>query len=1439
MNNHRTHAVALIAAITASIAVSSQAGIVVWSGADLVNNTNWSNGTNWAGLAAPGSGDDVKFFDAGAGAVGIVGNVVDASTSINTLHYGNTNNSHTTLIQSGQTLTVNSNLYGFTSPDPAVSKLLTNVVTGVDGALVVGNSSSFVSINQSMAAANAGANRACLDLSGLGTFSVTARGLGLGSTVFPGSGGQKNGGLLILARTNIIALTLTDTLANYQNLTSRTNAIELSRNPGNNPGISSGLLLGLTNYITLDSLSCGMDKSGNNSTAASGFMVFNPAFTNSNPTAVFRGVGGGSTRVKWWSVGDGYASSSSSNGGRGTNDFSNGSVDILADVMSLGRECNANNTSWAGPHSGLLIFNKGVVDVNTVFAGNQQFNQPTSAPGTLGTIVVGGPAALLRVNTALNLGYTVTNSPTAIKSSGLLNIQGGVVQANQINVGTYSTNNLVILNGGTLVVSNTVASPARFLTSFAATNSTLRLNVTGLTNVCTTNLVAGGGSNVVSLASVSVFASYPRQIPLIKYTTLNGTFNFVLDTATLPESAPGAYLTNNVANGTVDLVLPSDPRPVITSVPNNFAGAPGVDVTLAATYTGVEPLTAQWLKDGSPLSDGPTGSGSILAGVSMPTLTITNAQDADSGNYVIVVANSFGVATSTPPASLTISTNDIAPIVTGPFDQTVIEGNNATLTASVSGNPAPFIQWQKDGVDLPGENFANLTITNAQYPGDQAAYSIIATNVAGSLTNSALLTVIVPPVITQQPVDVTVTNGQPASFTVTATGVPAPVYRWQKNGSPLSGQTNATLSFGAVTAADIGTYSVVITNAAGSVTSTNVSLTVLSAMSITGTSPSNGGTNVFYDTPLSITFSQAPSLRSAGTIKIYATTNSTVPVDTINLALGNPQQRTFPGDGQSFTYNTVTISGNTATIYPHFNVLSSNQTYYVIIDTGVFTDASGAYFSGISNTNTWQFTTKPTGPANPSSIVVAANGSGDFLTVQGAVNSIASGNTTPRLINIRNGLYTEIVNISGKHNLTLRGQSRQGTLIGFANNAAFQSANGGTTAARMSFKVNANDIAFDTLTLTNMTPQGGSQAEALFIASNAKRCIVYNSDIVSRQDTILANQNSSQGYFYQSTVRGNFDYIWGGGNLYFDDCNIHTISGAGGGIVTAARTDTSGSTSTNFPWANPGGSYTANGMSFVDCSFTADAGLSGIALAGANGTAGNLVSWAQCKFSTAYVTPPSLFSGNYLFWQYQNTDLASSPVSFSSLTTLTNDDPRLLAATDVTTWFYGWTPQLLPNILTNPVSQVVTQGDAVAFTVSATGIPAPTYQWKHAATNLTDATNATLIIASAQASDAGAYSVEVSTTAGTVLSSTATLTVIVPSVSTVPTNIVAGVSGGFLNLGWPESHIGWSLQSQTNGLNVGLGTNWTTLGYENTNAATFAVDPASPAVFFRLTYELP
>ena len=70
-----------------------------------------------------------------------------------------------------------------------------------------------------------------------------------------------------------------------------------------------------------------------------------------------------------------------------------------------------------------------------------------------------------------------------------------------------------------------------------------------------------------------------------------------------------------------------------------------------------------------------------------------------------------------------------------------------------------------------------------------------------------------------------------------------------------------------------------------------------------------------------------------------------------------------------------------------------------------------------------------------------------------------------------------------------------------------------------------------------------------------------------------------------------------------------------------------------------------------------------------------------------------------------------------------------------------------------------------------------------------------------------------------------------------PTNITFSASGGVLTLSWPTGYTGWLLQSQTNSRTVGISTNWfDVVGAEATNTVAITIDPAQPAVFYRLVY---
>ena len=815
--------------------------------------------------------------------------------------------------------------------------------------------------------------------------------------------------------------------------------------------------------------------------------------------------------------------------------------------------------------------------------------------------------------------------------------------------------------------------------------------------------------------------------------------------------------TNALGAVTNSMVLSVIVTPSISGL-NNQAALLGDTVMISPTVSGIPAPTLQWQTNGVNLADGPDANGSIIAGSATATLYVTNAQVADSAVYSLIASNSAGIVTNS--MTLTVAASDQAPVITGPTNITVIQGNNATFVASASGVPVPTLQWlDQTQTPIPDATNGTLTLTDVQYSQNGYSYYFVASNSAGIVTNIAILTVIVPPSISTQPTSLVVTNTQSASFTVVATGVPAVAYQWSQNGTPISLATNstatsATLTIASASPANAGSYSCTISNAAGVTNTVSVTLTVNSTMSVTALTPNNGGTNVCYDTPLYITFSTQPTVLAAGTIKIYNVTNSATPVDTINLSQNVTNNPTYAANvqpynigGQVFTNFPVIISGKTAAIYPHHGLLTSNQTYYVTVDDGTFADSTGALFAGITATNAWTFTTKLTGPANPTNLVVAQDYSGDFATVQGAIDSVPANNTTPTLVTIHNGTYTEVVNVQSKNNITLRGQSRLSTVIAYSNNSFVY----GNTHNRMTFRVAANDIALDNLTVSNSTPQDASQAEALMLESGAARIIVNNCNVDSTQDTILANISTSKGYFNNSLVQGDVDFIWGGGNLYFTNCQILYLTRQNGASSYGPN-----------PSPNASTDISSNGFSFVNCGLETLANGSQFDVVGRTRsiTNGN-TALINCFVSTNIGgwNSDAIPTNNFRNWYYNCTNDYGTVVTLSNGIPLSAGDPNVALAGSATAWLYGWQPELSPNILTNPASQAIGYGSNVVFTVAATGIPNPAYQWLFNGTNLPSATNASLSIADVTFDDAGSYAVVVSTPAGTVTSAVATLTV--------------------------------------------------------------------------------
>src|SRR5438874_1930653 len=164
----------------------------------------------------------------------------------------------------------------------------------------------------------------------------------------------------------------------------------------------------------------------------------------------------------------------------------------------------------------------------------------------------------------------------------------------------------------------------------------------------------------------------------------------------------------------------------------------------------------------------------------------------------------------------------------------VTADQTATFTVTATGTAPLSYQWQKNGTAIGAATAASYTTpaTTAADNGD--LFTVVVSNTAGSMTsNAAALTVssvLVAPTITRQPASQTVSAGQRATFTVTATGTAPLSYQWQRNGTAIGAATAASYTTPAtMTSSSEERRTVVVSNAAGSVTSNAAALTVNSA----------------------------------------------------------------------------------------------------------------------------------------------------------------------------------------------------------------------------------------------------------------------------------------------------------------------------------------------------------------------------------------------------------------------------------------------------------------------------------------------------------------------------------------------------------------------------------------------------------------------------------
>lgn len=192
-------------------------------------------------------------------------------------------------------------------------------------------------------------------------------------------------------------------------------------------------------------------------------------------------------------------------------------------------------------------------------------------------------------------------------------------------------------------------------------------------------------------------------------------------------------------------------------------------------------------------------------------------------------------------------------------------------------------------------------------------------------------------------------------------------------------------------------------------------------------------------------------------------------------------------------------------------------------------------------------------------IVVALDGSGDYTSIQDAIDAVPDAGISRTVIYIKDGTYnTEKLYIpEEKTNITMIGESREGTIISYhiydcgdskcpTEDAALWSDENNRTSATLTIK--ADGFIGKNLTIENTA---GAVGVAQAITIQADKIIFINCNITGYQDTLYTWTTTGRSYFKNCLVVGRTDYIYGGGTAFFDSCEIRSW---GGGWITAPST---------------------------------------------------------------------------------------------------------------------------------------------------------------------------------------------------------------------------------------------------------------------------------------------
>jgi len=502
-----------------------------------------------------------------------------------------------------------------------------------------------------------------------------------------------------------------------------------------------------------------------------------------------------------------------------------------------------NQTVTVGQTATFSVTATGTAPTYQWYKGTTAVSGATSSSYTTPATAIADSGSTFKV-TIINAIGSVTSSGATLTVNDTTPLATSLVPSSATPPYHSPVNLVPTFSGGTAVVgsagigSSDITAAASSGTSYAtpaltsATTYTLTVTSPGGV-VASTTVVVTPTSVTISAISPAGSILGPGQVSFSATASGGATNNltwsagggsFTGTTWTSPNAA-GAYTitATSVDEPSVSVSTSATvSAPVVTTQPASQSVCSGgtAMLSVAASYA----TSYQWLQNGSAISGATNSSYNIPA-----------AASGDAGSYSATVTNPAGSVMSSVAQVLVGSS-----ITANPKSLSIFDSQTATFSVAASGQ-APFTyQWYLNSGSVPSATASTYTTppVDASYNGAQ--YHASVTDRCGTtLTSSAAsLTVVagnVPPTITTEPASQAVTAGNPATYSVTASGTPGLTYQWyvvpagQTSGTIVGGATSAAYTVpGSNTATpnDQDAYYVIVSNAYGQAVSQKAPLVV-------------------------------------------------------------------------------------------------------------------------------------------------------------------------------------------------------------------------------------------------------------------------------------------------------------------------------------------------------------------------------------------------------------------------------------------------------------------------------------------------------------------------------------------------------------------------------------------------------------------------------------